>query len=567
MTSEEYENRLHNIYLTHYKDPISYEDWNNSLQGLSTNYQLQYKDNLWDLSGKWFQNSLYWSKLWVANPDVENPHRIFKDRYLKLNPQAISQIAKSPHGVDLKAQFAGLSLPQTFSKPALSSADFPSSLPHIPLLIFDDTLKLEISDLNRFRPRDKIPIPSYLSDQAPTEDAKIVGSNSYGSFFGVTGETLVLSLSQGASKGSLYTVFERKRRGFFSREQEIKVKAILKITRFIQGSALYEAQVVSALSNISLDNPVFKGSPPSYNINKTKIGRAKGGFIIGSHREELSLLSVGNIIYLDKGSADGLHVEDSFHIIPSPSRKIPFKRPTEKTKTSIGTLKVIHLSQQKATAVILSASDGIYSGDRFTSLVDSIEVEKIEDSQFLEQGQEFFQDLEEKPSGDDFKGNQLLNPNEEEDSTLLDDFDNLESTDNLFDNDFDAEPIKNFRGKNLDKDQKDQMLEEEFKYSIENEDLDQNATVDEALEIEKENLESELNRKKEISLDDANIDDKDLDINDVDTNDLEPINEDEIDKDFTDINIDGIDIDDLEAIGEDELAGTELEEFEEIDVL
>ena len=564
MSSEEYENRLHNIYLKHYKDPISYEDWNKSIQGLSNNYQLQYKDNLWDLSNKWFQNSLYWSKLWVANPKVENPHRIFQDHFLKLSPQAISQIAKAPHGVSIKEQFAGLSLPQTFSKPALSSDELPASLPHIPLLIFDDTLKLEVSDLNRFRPRDKIPIPAYLSDEVPSTDARIVGSNSYGSFFGVTGETLVLSLDQRASEGSFYTIFEKKGRGFFSREQEIKIKAIVKITRFIQGSALYEAQVVTALSTISVDNSIFKGLPPSYNVNPTKLGRAKGGFIIDSARDEVSLLSVGSIVYLDKGRADGLHVEDSFHIIPSSSKIITFKRPTEKIQTSIGTLKVIHLSQNKATAVILSASDSIYSGDQFTNLVDSIEVEQIEDSQFLEQGQEHFKEIEEQPDS------QLLNPNEDDDSTLLDDFDSLDnSTDDLFDGDFDVKPSNNFRGKNLDKDQADKRLEEEFQYSIENQDLDQDSATDEELKIEQKALESELKNNKEISL-------QKLNKKDFDDDDTQQLFESEkkteeklkgISIDAADIDRNDIDINDLEAIGEDDLAGTELEEFEEIDVL
>ena len=76
MSDSEYEKWIYNIYLRHYKDPVSNTDWNSKVQSLPQNYQLKFKDNLWDLSGSFFKNSLYWSKLWVANPQVENPHLI-----------------------------------------------------------------------------------------------------------------------------------------------------------------------------------------------------------------------------------------------------------------------------------------------------------------------------------------------------------------------------------------------------------------------------------------------------------------------------------------------------------
>ena len=44
MTEEEYEKKIHNIYLKHYKQPVSNSDWNSQIQSLPNNYKLKFKD-------------------------------------------------------------------------------------------------------------------------------------------------------------------------------------------------------------------------------------------------------------------------------------------------------------------------------------------------------------------------------------------------------------------------------------------------------------------------------------------------------------------------------------------
>ena len=585
MTDVEYENRLHNIYMKHYKDPIPYEDWNNTIQNLPKTYQLEFKDNFWDLSGSWFQNSLYWSKLWVVNPEVENPHRIFKGDFIKLDPMALSQVTKSPYGADLEDQFIGLSAPPQFSKPALSEENFPSSLPYVPLLIPEN--ELDFSDLSRFRPPDRIPIPYYLSDTVPQKDGEIIGTDSYGRFFGVTGEDLILSLSQNTPEGTIYTVFETKKT-LFSIESEVQIKALLKITGFIQGSGLYKAQIVSALDGISLKDSLFKGSAPSYTVAKTKFGKGNG-MIIGSPYKTDDLFSVGSLVYLNKGSADGLYVEDSFYIIPTSKKKLLFKRPTEKTKTAIGVLKIIHTAQQKSTAVILSAQDSIHIGDQFTSLISPIELEQIEESEFLEQGSEFLEEMEEVETEEDFIDEQLQDPREEDDEDILEDFEDKEDPDDLFDGDFEIETEETFREKDLDN-QEDQNLKDEFQYIIEGQDIE-DSPADEELELEKEALESEVEGKKEINLKDENTNDDSLledfeeTLEDFEEEEVEIIEDEDSDMEFIgnekflenednketfgkegfEEALEGLDEEDLEGLDAGDLEELETKELEEIE--
>ena len=556
MTDAQYENRLHNIYMKHYKDPIPYADWNNKIQNLPKSYQLQFKDNFWDLSGSWFQDSLYWSKIWVVNPEVENPHRIFKGDFIKLDPMALSQVTKSPYGANLEDQFMGLSAPPQFSKPALKEEDFPSTLPYVPLLIPET--ELDFSNLSRFRPYDRSPIPFYLSDVAPQKAGKIIGTDSYGKLFGVSGENLILSLSQNAPKGTYFTVFETKK-SFFSRESEIQIKALLKITDFIQGSGLYKAHIISALDSISLEDSLFKGSAPSYTVAETKFGKGNGS-IIGSPHETVSLFTIGSVVYLDKGSTDGLYAEDSFYIIPNSKKESLFNRPTEKTKSAIGVLKVIHTSQQKSTAVILSAKDSIYRGDQFTGLINPIEVELIEESEFLEQGKELLEETEEFEETEDFIDEQFHDPREEDDKNLLEDFEGKE-TESLSDDDFEIETEETFREKDLDN-QEDQNLEDDFKYLIEDQDLEESQIpVDEDLELEKEALESEAERKKEISLKDENTDDDSLFEEFEEAEEFENRDESEFEE-----ALDGLNEEDLEGLSAEDLEDLSAEDFEVIEM-
>ena len=51
---------------------------------------IQRGDTLWDLSGKYLESPWYWPKLWSYNPQIENPHWIYPGNPLKLGPAGAS---------------------------------------------------------------------------------------------------------------------------------------------------------------------------------------------------------------------------------------------------------------------------------------------------------------------------------------------------------------------------------------------------------------------------------------------------------------------------------------------
>ncbi|MCZ0931969.1 MAG: hypothetical protein OXJ52_02325 [Oligoflexia bacterium] len=489
MEDSEYEKWIHNVYLKHYKDPISNSDWNSRIQNIPKQYKLKHKDNLWDLSGSFLRDSLYWSKLWVINPKVENPHLIYKDNFIKFDPLALSQVNKSKLSVDIQDQFPGLALPPAFSKGALSEDQLPSSLPNIPIFVsFKD--EIDLKQLHRTYRAETQPAPFYLSDDVPSLAGEILGKDDYGEFFGVSGEKVILRLDNNVPIGTYFTVFKNKGRvGNFlsslagqSDEYEIQVKGILKVVSYIQGTgSLYKARVISAIDQMSAEDSIFKGSPVVYSFSERKIAKGEGS-IIGSPYKTRLFLTTGSIVFLNKGSADGLYKEAVFYIRPNTEKPDFFKRPYNYEGAILGKLKVIHVSRNKATAVILSARDKIYVGDAFAGQVSAFEMEKVEEADI---GQDLLMDFEEtdskeekaETSGDqelkereeiDFEeieqeemlGDPEEEEEEEEDKVLKEDFEEEES--NEMGEEFELEVERDAEEENLEDYEKDKHVEEHY---------------------------------------------------------------------------------------------------------
>ena len=66
-------------------------------EAVPESYVIQRGDTLWDLSGRYLDSPWYWPKLWSYNPQVENPHWIYPGNPLRLAPAG----AQAPARVDL----------------------------------------------------------------------------------------------------------------------------------------------------------------------------------------------------------------------------------------------------------------------------------------------------------------------------------------------------------------------------------------------------------------------------------------------------------------------------------
>jgi LysM repeat protein len=64
--------------------------------GPTSEYTIQKGDTLWDLSQKFLSSPWYWPKIWSLNPGIENPHWIYPGGKLKIVPGASGAQAQVP---------------------------------------------------------------------------------------------------------------------------------------------------------------------------------------------------------------------------------------------------------------------------------------------------------------------------------------------------------------------------------------------------------------------------------------------------------------------------------------
>jgi hypothetical protein len=90
--------------------------------GTPNEYTIQKGDTLWDLSQKFLANPWYWPKIWSLNPGIENPHWIYPGGKLKIIPGEAG--AQAPAQVE-----AGAPATEETAAPEATAAAEPAETP------------------------------------------------------------------------------------------------------------------------------------------------------------------------------------------------------------------------------------------------------------------------------------------------------------------------------------------------------------------------------------------------------------------------------------------------------
>ena len=582
LTDEEYERHIYNIYLKHYKDPVSNSDWNEKIKSLSKNYKLKFKDNLWDLSGSFFKNSLYWSKLWVVNPQVENPHLIYKGDFLKLDVQDLVSVNTSKYSVDIQSQFPGLVVPpQESIKGALKEADIPSSLPYL-LDFYSFDFEIDIDQLKHVEVHREVILPFYLTESPPSQVGEVIGKDGYGTIAGLGSERIVVRVEGDVSIGDTFTVFKNRGKvdGFLKSliidEEEIAIKGKIKILSYVSGAeTLYLASVLQPLQGIVAGDILFKGEPQVYTFSRKGPQGENSGKIIGSPTNRL-FLSLGSIVYLDKGLNSGVQAGNIFYIKANSKKNLDIERPYKYDLPVIGELKIIHSATDRSTGVIVTARDYIHVGDIFSGKSDQLQdlsqsieheeletqeekpptlnteeqippgVEKIEDYDTIENGKDLLLDYEEigeeESGGMEDLENLEEEPDEDKPETITTEDVELEvegEVEGVEPEDLEIEwedpkPLENIEREleAEDEDSEDLELEEEFEPKNPEETLEDEASEDLGLEEEFESKNPEETLEGEDSEDLELKEELDFEIPEETQEEMEEIKDEEEEIDF-----------------------------------
>ena len=388
---------------------ITPKEWDDlAIKSKLEKYEVQKGDYLWKISKNLFGSGFYYSKIWSLNPQITNPHEIEPGTILAFDTGDADTFPKVQVG-----EFADDEIEGSRSGGTYTSSDDknrPSWIQERKKLIdqgvyfqfaseetYDDLERLEKmqrnSEYEKYDPPFSdimIAEPSDAYDSAGFDKSdKIVFSYREGFFLNSFVTTNVVQdlgeikatqkeavfinkhdtifvnfdKSTKVKPGDLFSVYtaggEVKHpvsdRAGFLYTTTAQIKAIRKI------DDVWECLIVEQSGLVQRKDRITVYTPKIGKIARTFSRRNVEAAVIGSYRESLSGMSYGDVIYIDRGRADGVELGNIFDVYSFVDRGTQ-RKITPSPTYKIGELTVINITDNFATAIISNSTTEIGLG-------------------------------------------------------------------------------------------------------------------------------------------------------------------------------------------------------------
>ena len=300
-------------------------------------YKILKGDTLWDISKKELSDSFLWPKIWKENPAITNPDRVYPGQIIII-PLYLLQ----PEKKEVEEAAPAPEVPPAPPKEMAKEVTPPPAPEARPLV--DTSLVIA---------------GGYIAPSVEGIGA-VTGSPSGRSLFGsndmifvktdrpaYVGETFYII----RSGGPVYHPVTNKKIGYI-----VHILGVAEITRLKYGET--EAKITECYNDIldgDLLDDYYVINPPIVD-EPFRTPDIDGVVVAGGSARTMN--SNFDVVFLDKGSDDGIEVGDMFRTIKTAGgHRIPN-----------GTIQVINENDATATAVVRKASSPIMSGNSFTLL-------------------------------------------------------------------------------------------------------------------------------------------------------------------------------------------------------
>jgi hypothetical protein len=331
-------------------------------------YTVKPGDTLWDLSGRFLNNPWYWPKVWSYNPEITNPHWIYPGNVVKFFPSA-EEAPTRVEPVTPVAEEEPVSAPRELADISKGRIDRPEQLGD------DDAVAV---------------VGPYKVGQVPSRPAPIrrdtfmtrMQLEEAGRIVGAFEEKLILThldkiyarfKDPGAVKaGQTYAIYRSEGPIHHPKTGEaVGYKTLIlgqaKVTRL-------DEKAVTLLITAAYD-PIDRGDylgPWSEKLVKSIQVRPNqaslDGYIVAVTPSVLTSMGENNVVYLDKGQADGVEEGNTFQVLRSGDRSK--EHPSHPSYDSslpvevVGTLVVFDVKERNSTAFVARSLFELYVGDR-----------------------------------------------------------------------------------------------------------------------------------------------------------------------------------------------------------
>lgn len=316
-------------------------------------------DTLWDISGEYLKNPFLWPNIWEKNKYIKNPDLIYPDHRLIIPyiifPAPVTGELESPLGA-AEGTVLGVAEGTIPASPSVQAPDFP------PAPESDVSVEAPLSppsppaaipmDADESYPGSEEPLligaelifeSGYIADNI--ESSGVISDSSDGRILFASGDNVNLILNgrgEGISVGDEFTIF---RKPAYVTHPKTKRKVgmlfipvgVLEINRVQGGEGA--GRIIKSYYHISPGDYIQPYREVSSVIAPPPITPILHGYVIESQEGE-KLIAEYSIVYLDRGSSDGIFPGMVFHVVSG------------KYDDIIGELKIISVQATTSTALV-----------------------------------------------------------------------------------------------------------------------------------------------------------------------------------------------------------------------
>jgi len=336
-------------------------------------YTIRPGDTLWDLSGRFLNNPWYWPKVWSYNPEIDNPHWIYPGNLLRFYP------SEDQAPVRVEPVAAGEPQPETFGEEA----------PEAPREL-EDFSKADMKAPESEELKDAVAVAGPYKIGYVPQRAMLVRHDAF-----VTPRELAESghiRAAAVDKLMLSTLDRAYAR--FEGDAPVKVgesyvvyKTLRAVKHPITGELFGYQTVVLGTARVTavddkaatlqiaqtfevIERGAMLGPWTEKALRRVERRPNEGevrGRVIGGQVPVLSMFGENQVVFVDKGSADGVKEGNTFKVLragdPYGEANLPVWDSSLPIET-VGELLIVDVKERASAALVLRSLREVVIGDR-----------------------------------------------------------------------------------------------------------------------------------------------------------------------------------------------------------
>jgi hypothetical protein len=308
-------------------------------------------DTLWDISSKFLGNSDNWPRLWSINEQITNPHWIYPGNRIVFVP-----------GTVLEPPSMSLEPGETFSHDG-----------YVPKEVTFEEGELECGPDVRFTQHigsARYVVDGVMEDHEPVDLLGTVYKARSEAMAQGEYDLLYLRLEDPgfADCGDIVSILHREKRVVRHPEGGARYGALYRVAAearilYIQDD-IASAVVRRGLSEVLRGDLVVTRVPVSVETEvEPPKGSLEGTIVARVHETEANLAGIDEVVFIDRGRADGVRVGNAFYVIERRDGYIDRKKDDPDLPVSVvGRLVVVRVDESSSTAVVVQAARDLAVG-------------------------------------------------------------------------------------------------------------------------------------------------------------------------------------------------------------